>query len=138
MANLVMVRRFQKPLTIWACRPGSSNGNSLVPFDGQAWMVAQQDFSRLCRIPRLGQLRQRPRPVSPAPEDDWDLNQLLARPGQRGIILSDKVVAERVRCRPLISRIAIARCAAMENRSMASDLAAHEVTHSEDAASPHI
>ena len=33
-----------------------------MPFDGQAWKVAQQDFGRLCRFLGSSQLRQSRRP----------------------------------------------------------------------------
>jgi hypothetical protein len=79
-----------------------------VPFDGQAGIVAEQDFGRHGCFLASSRLRQRRRPYREHLKMIGIRIQRLARPGQRGIILSQEVVAECVQCRPLIAGIAIA------------------------------
>src|SRR5258705_12736581 len=65
--------------------------------------------------------------------------QRLARPRQRGIILPQQIVAERVGRRKLISGVGVAALGShREQLDGLPMLAAHEVAHAENAAGPHV
>ncbi len=110
-----------------------------VPLDSQAWKVAEQDLRRLCRFLGASELRQRRRPYREHLKMIGIQIQGFARPGQRRIILSHQVVAERVQGRPFISGVAVA---ALHGRRKQFNglpmLADHEVSYSEDAAGAHV
>src|SRR5207249_3835928 len=66
-----------------------------VPFDGQARIVAQQDFGRVYRFCGSSQLGERRRAYRKRLEMVGIHIKLFARPGQRSVILPEHVVAER-------------------------------------------
>src|ERR1700731_92754 len=78
-----------------------------MPFDGQAWIAAQQHLGRLCRFLGSSRLRKSRRPHCEHLEMIGIQIQGFPRPGQRRVILSEQVMAERVHCRPLISGVAV-------------------------------
>ena len=110
-----------------------------VPFDGQARIVGQQNFSRRRCFLAPSQLCERRRPHREHLKMIGIRIQRLARPGQRGIILPQQIVAERVRRRKLISGIGVAALRShREQLDGLPMLAAHEVAHPENAAGAHV
>ena len=108
-----------------------------VPLDGQAGIVGQQDFGRPSRLLAPPQLGERRGPQRQHLKMIGIGIQRLARPRQRGIILPQQIVAERVRRRKLIPGIAVATlCSHREQLDGLPMLAAHEVAHAENAAGP--
>ena len=110
-----------------------------VPFDGQALIVGQQDFGCLSRFLAPSQLRERRRPYREHLKVIGIRIQRFTRPGQRGIILPEQIVAEGVCRRKLIAGIAVAAlCGHREQLDGLPMLAAHEMAHAENAAGAHV
>ena len=110
-----------------------------MPFDGQARIVAQQDFGRVYRFCGSSQLGERRRAYRKRLEMVGIHIKLFARPGQRSVILPEHVVAERVHGRPLIPGIIAA--ALRRHREQFDGVpvfAGHQMTHPKHATGAHI
>src|ERR1700677_4081450 len=79
-----------------------------MPFNGQAREAGLQNFRRLCGFLWSPQLSEGRRPQSQHLKMSRIQVQGFARPGQRSIILSQKVVTKPDHCSQLIPRVAVA------------------------------
>src|SRR5450432_3320506 len=88
---------FQKSLTVMGDVSRSFPAKiSQMPFDGQRWIAGEQDLGRLCRFLGSSELRQRGGPYGEHLKMIGIQIERFARPGQRRIILSQQIMAERV------------------------------------------
>ena len=78
-----------------------------MPFDSQAWKAALQDFRRLSSFLASPQLCQGRRSHRKNLKMIRIHIERFARPRQRSVILAQKVMAERVQGRPLVSGVTV-------------------------------
>ena len=79
-----------------------------MPFNGQTWKSVQQHFRSVRCLLGSIQLRESCRPHRKHLKMIGIQIERFARPGQRSVILSEKVMAERVQGGPLKSGVTIA------------------------------